>query len=58
MFAKNIRNSVLKLCCLLKSGNVGLEAVTDAKNFLLHCVPVVNLFSRNSDRIPGCHDAF
>ncbi len=43
---------------LLKSGNVGLESVTDANNFLMHCAPVVNLFTRSSDRIPVASTRF
>lgn len=43
---------------LLKSGNVGLETVTDASHFLLHCAPVVNLFERSSDRIPVASTRF
>jgi type VI secretion system protein ImpG len=41
-----------EIVVLLKSANVGLESVIDASNFLLHCTPVVNLFTRSSDRIP------
>jgi type VI secretion system protein ImpG len=41
-----------EIVVLLKSANVGLESVTDVNNFLLHCTPVVNLFTRSSDRIP------
>lgn len=37
---------------LLKASNVALESVVDAANFVLHCTPVVNLFSKTSDRIP------
>jgi type VI secretion system protein ImpG len=37
---------------LLKSSNVALESVVDAANFVLHCAPVVNLFTKTSDRIP------
>ncbi len=41
-----------ELVLLLKAGNVALESVIDARNFLLHCAPIVNLFARTSDRIP------
>jgi len=41
-----------EIVLLLKSAQVGLESVVDANNFLLHCTPVVNLFTRSSDRIP------
>jgi type VI secretion system protein ImpG len=47
-----ISGTRFEIVLLLKSGNIALEAVTDANNFLLHCVPIVNLFSRSSDRIP------
>ncbi|MFZ4479348.1 MAG: type VI secretion system baseplate subunit TssF [Rhodoferax sp.] len=40
-----------ELVILLKSAQVALESVIDASNFLLHCAPVVNLFTRTSDRI-------
>jgi type VI secretion system protein ImpG len=43
---------------LLKMGNSTLESTVDASNFLLHCSPVVNLFSRTSDRIPVTTNRF
>ena len=48
---RQIRGTRFEVILLLKAGNVSLESVTDARNFLLHCSPVVNLFTRNSDRI-------
>ncbi len=47
-----IAGTRFEVVLLLKSGNVALEAVVDASKLLLHCAPVVNLFSRTSDRIP------
>jgi type VI secretion system protein ImpG len=47
-----IAGTRFEVVVLLKSGNVGLEAVVDADRLLLHCAPVVNLFTRTSDRIP------
>lgn len=47
-----------EIVVLLKSGNIGLESVVDANNFLLHCTPVVNLFTRSSDRIPVSNNRF
>jgi type VI secretion system protein ImpG len=43
---------------LLKSANAALESVTDVSSFEMHCVPVVNLFSRTSDRIPVTSNRF
>jgi type VI secretion system protein ImpG len=46
-----IAGTRFEVVVLLKAGNVALEAVVDASKLLLHCAPVVNLFSRTSDRI-------
>jgi type VI secretion system protein ImpG len=47
-----------EIVVLLKSGNVALESVVDADNLLLHCTPIVNLFSRTTDRIPVSANRF
>lgn len=41
-----------EIVILLKSAHPGLESLVGPGNFLLNCVPVVNLFTRTSDRIP------
>lgn len=47
-----ITGNRFEVVILLKASNVALENVIDARNFLLNCTPVVNLFTRTSDRIP------
>ncbi len=47
-----ITGTKFEIVILLKQANVALESVIDAANFSLYCAPVVNLFSRTSDRIP------
>ena len=47
-----IEGTKFEIVILLKSSSAALEAVIDAANFVLHCAPVVNLFTRSSDRIP------
>lgn len=47
-----IKGNRFEVVLLLKTSNPALESVIDANNFLLHCAPVVNLFTRTSDRIP------
>ncbi len=47
-----------ELVLLLKSALPALEPVVGAANFLLHCTPVVNLFTRSSDRIPVAANRF
>ena len=54
----NIAGARFEVVVLLRSSSVELEAVVDANNFLLHCTPVVNLFSRTSDRIPVTANRF
>lgn len=49
---KGISGSRFEVVILLKQENTALEAIIDAANFALFCSPVVNLFSRRSDRIP------
>ena len=41
----------IELVLLFGRGDAGLEAQVDASNFLLHCVPAINLFERRLDRI-------
>jgi type VI secretion system protein ImpG len=53
-----ITGNRFEVVILLKAGNVALESVIDSNNFLLHCAPVVNLFSRTSDRIPVSSNRF
>lgn len=53
-----ITGNRFELVILLKAGNVALESAIDARNFLLHCAPVVNLFTRASDRIPVSANRF
>lgn len=53
-----IAGNRFEVVVLLKAGNTALEAVVDASNLLLHCAPVVNLFSRTSDRIPVSANRF
>ena len=53
-----ISGTRFEVVILLKAGNVALETTVDASNFLLHCAPVVNLFTRTSDRIPVTTNRF
>jgi type VI secretion system protein ImpG len=53
-----IAGTRFEVVVLLKAGNVALEPVVDASKLLLHCAPVVNLFSRTSDRIPVTANRF
>lgn len=48
----HITGNRFEVVILLKSSLVALESVVDVNNFLLYCAPVVNLFSRTSDRVP------
>ncbi len=41
----------VELVLLFGRGEAGLEARVDAANFLLHCVPAINLFDKRIDRI-------
>lgn len=43
--------SEMELVLLFGQGDAMLESVVDASNFLLHCTPAINLFSRRLDRI-------
>ncbi len=43
--------SELELVLLFGRGDAGLEAQVSAGNFLLNCVPAINLFERRIDRI-------
>ena len=49
---RKIDGTRFEIVILLKAANAALEAVIDKANFALHCTPVVNLFSKTSDRIP------
>jgi type VI secretion system protein ImpG len=49
---RKVEGTRFEIVILLKSSNPALEAVIDADNFVLHCTPVVNLFTKTSDRIP------
>ncbi len=49
---RHIPGNRFEVVILLKSSLVALESVVDAKNFMLYCAPVVNLFARTSDRVP------
>jgi type VI secretion system protein ImpG len=49
---RKIEGTRFEVVILLKSTNAALESVIDASNFVLHCTPVANLFTRTSDRIP------
>lgn len=41
----------IELVLLFGRGDAALEPQVDASNFLLHCVPAINLFERRLDRI-------
>ena len=41
----------IDLVLLFGKGDAVLESVVDGNNFMLHCVPSVNLFERRTDRI-------
>lgn len=41
----------IEILILLDEVDVELESVLDAKNFLLHCTPAVNLFPKRADRV-------
>lgn len=49
---RKIDGTRFEVVILLKAANAALEAVIDAANFELYCTPVVNLFTKSSDRIP------
>ena len=49
---RQIAGQQFEIVVLLKSTVPALESVLDARNFLLHCAPVVNLVARRSDRLP------
>ena len=49
---RKIDGTRFEVVILLKSSNVSLEGAIDAENFVLHCTPVANLFTKTSDRIP------
>jgi type VI secretion system protein ImpG len=49
---RKIEGTTFEIVILLKSANSALESAIDAANFVLHCTPVVNLFTKSSDRIP------
>ena len=49
---RKIDGTRFEVVMLLKATNASLEAVIDAANFEMHCSPVVNLFTKSSDRIP------
>ncbi len=49
---RKIDGTRFEIVILLKAANAALEAVIDKANFALHCTPIVNLFSKTSDRIP------
>ena len=49
---RKIDGTRFEVVILLKASNAALEPVIDAANFALHCTPVVNLFTKSSDRIP------
>lgn len=53
-----ITGNRFEIVILLKAGNVALEPVIGVHNLLLHCAPVVNLFKRDSDRIPVSSNRF
>ena len=55
---RRLSGSRFEVVILLRTSNVALEAVVDAGMFALHCVPVVNLFPRTSDRIPVTTNRF
>ncbi|HNT39595.1 MAG TPA: type VI secretion system baseplate subunit TssF [Rubrivivax sp.] len=49
----------IAITLLLRRPRPELEAMVDAQNVLLHCVPAINLLQRNADRIhlsPGVHE--
>lgn len=41
----------LEIALLFGNGDPALEALVDARNFLLHCTPAINLFPKRLDRI-------
>ena len=49
---RKIDGTRFEIVILLKTAHAALESTVDAANFVLHCTPVVNLFTRTSDRIP------
>ncbi|GAA5182385.1 type VI secretion system baseplate subunit TssF [Niveibacterium umoris] len=49
-FARHDGNEI-ELSLLFGRGDAALEGVVEAANFLLHCTPAINLFSRRTDRI-------
>lgn len=55
---RRLSGSRFEVVILLRTSNVTLESVVDAGMFALHCVPVVNLFPRTSDRIPVTTNRF
>ena len=55
---RRLSGSRFEVVILLRTSSVALESVVDAGMFALHCVPVVNLFPRTSDRIPVTTNRF
>ncbi len=49
---RRIEGNQFEIVILLKTARPELESIIDASSFDLHCVPVINLFERTSDRIP------
>ena len=49
---RQIGGNKFEIVLLLKQANSALEPLVDVANFALYCAPVVNLFTRTSDRIP------
>lgn len=48
---RRVNGKSVAVTLLLNKSAAQLEAMVDAKKFLLHCVPAVNLFERAADRI-------
>jgi len=55
---RRIGGGQFEVVVLFKSARPELEALVDASSFELHCVPVINLFERTSDRIPVTSSRF
>ncbi|MDE3011267.1 MAG: type VI secretion system baseplate subunit TssF [Pseudomonadota bacterium] len=48
---RGIQGNEAELVLLFNRPGEGLDGLVDAGNFLLHCVPAVNLFAKRADRI-------